>query len=118
MTPCSPPNVFSIFTGDVKTLNLRAVYQESGQPLDLTACTELVINLPMASGAFLQLKLSLAQVTIASPAVLGNFSAAITALQSASLFIGELQDFDVTFTISGNPFTVRYYAALSVFELE
>lgn len=116
--PCTPINVFSIFTGDAKTMNLRAVYQDSGQPLDLTSASEIVVNLPNADGSILQLKLSLSAVTITSPAVLGNFTAAITSLQSALLNIGELQDFDVTFTISGSPFTVRYYGSLSVFELE
>ncbi len=112
------PNIFSIFTGDAKTMSLRALYQESGQPLDLTAATEIIVRLPNADGTTLLLKLTLGAVSITSPAVLGNFTALITALQSALLNIGEGQSFDVTFTISGNPFTVRYYAALSVFEQE
>jgi hypothetical protein len=36
---------------------------------------------------------------------------------SALLNLGELQNFDVTFTISGQVFTVRYFQALSVFEV-
>lgn len=118
MNPCTPINVFSIFTGDAKTMSLRALYQETGQPVDLTAASEIVVNLPNADGSFLQLKLSLSAVTVTSPAVLGNFTAVISAVQSALLNIGELQNFDVTFTISGNPFTVRYYGSLSVFELD
>lgn len=116
--PCCPPNTpFQIFTGDQKTLPLRVAYN-TGLPLDLTSCTEIVVNLPNADGSFLQLKLSLGQVSIVSPALLGQFTALITTAQSALLNIGECQDVDVTFTIGGAPFTVRFYQALSVFELD
>ncbi len=113
---CPTPNVFTIFTGDKKTMSLR-VALASGLPLDLTACTEIAVYLPNADGSTLLLRLTAAQIVITSPAILGQFTALITSVQSALLNIGELQDFDVTFTISSNPVTVRYYGALSVFEL-
>lgn len=115
-TPCLPVNPFVIFTGDAKTLPLRIAYS-TGLPVDLTSCTEIVVNLPNADGTFTQLKLSLSQVAITSPALLGQFTTPISAVKSALLNIGELQNVDVTFTISGSPFTVRFYQALSVFEL-
>lgn len=114
---CQQPKPFTIFTGDAKTMPLRVAYQ-SGLPFDLTSCTEIVVNLPNADGTFTQLKLSLAQVAIVSPANLGQITAAISSVDSAKLNIGELQNVDVTFTISGNPITVRFYGALSVFELD
>jgi hypothetical protein len=113
---CCPANVpFTIFTGDQKTIPLRIAYN-TGLPVDLSSCTEIVVNLPKADGSFLQLKLSLAQVSIVSPAILGQFTAIVTTVQSATLNIGEAQDIDVTFTISGSPLTVRFYGAISVYE--
>lgn len=115
-TPCCPPSpVFSIFTGDAKTLGLRLAYT-NGLPYDLTTCTEIVINLPNADGSFTQLKLSDDEVVITSPANLGQFTAPISSDDSALLNVAELQNIDVTFTIDSNPFTVRFYGALSVFE--
>lgn len=111
------PVPFSIYLGDAKTMNLKAVFSgQGGDPLDLSACTEIVINLPKADGTTLQLKLSLTQVVIVSPAVLGKFNASISSMNSALLNVGELQDFDVQFTISGQIFTVPYPQSLSVFE--
>lgn len=112
------PPVFSIFLGDAKTLSLAAILENYGGPLDLTSCTEIVINLPNADGSFLQLKLTGSQVVIATPTVLGRFSAAITALQSALFNVGELQSFNVTFTIGAQVFTVPYINSLSVYEVQ
>lgn len=110
--------VFSIFLGDAKTMNLSALYDNFGGPLDLTSCTEIVISLPNQDSSFLQLKLSLSQVTIQSPGVLGKFSAQISSMESALLNVGALQSFNVTFTISGNVMTVPYVESLSVFEVQ
>ena len=110
--------VFSIFQGDAKTMSLAAIYSNFGGPLDLTDCTQIVITLPNFDGTFTVLKLSLSDITIASPTVLGKFSAAISSLVSGVLNVGELQSFNVTFTISGQVFTVPYINALSVFETE
>lgn len=117
MSQCLPNKPFSIFTGDQKTMPLRVAYT-NGLPVDLTSCSEIVINLPNADGSFTQLKLSDTQVTILTPTLLGQFTALITSESSLLLNIGELQDIDVTFTIGGNPFTVRFYQAFSVFELD
>lgn len=107
--------VFEIFLGDAKTLSLRAVNTATLIPLDLTSCTEISVALPNADGSFTALLLSLSEVSITSPAVLGQFQAPITSVVSALLNPGELQFFDVTFTISGLPQTIRYANALSVF---
>lgn len=114
-----PSPVFSIFTGDQKTISLKIVQGSSfGNPVDLTSCTEIDIALPNADGSFTNLLLSLSQVVITTPAVLGQFTALITGVNSVKLNIGELQNIDVTFTISGGVFTVRFYQALSVFQLD
>lgn len=108
---------FMIFTGDDKTMFLRALNAGcNSDPLDLTSCTEIDIALPNSDGTFSHRKLSLSQVVITSPAILGKFSAAIPGSVSAVLNIGEFQNVDVTFTIASNVFTVRFYQALSVFE--
>lgn len=113
----SPQNIFSIFRGDNKTMFLRAVNTGcNSDPLDLTACTEIDIALPNADGTFTHLLLTLGKVVIGSPAILGKFSAPIASLVSAVLNPGELQSFDVTFTIGAEKITVRYFQALSVFE--
>jgi len=109
-------NTFTIFTGNGKTMELKAVYEDSGDPLDLTSCTEIDIALPNADGTFTHLLLSADQVAITSPALLGKFSALITPEVSALLNIGELQNVDVTFTIDAEPFTVRFYQALTVYQ--
>jgi len=113
---CPQPNgPFSIFTGDAKTMPLRIAYA-SGLPVDLTDCTEIVVNLINADGSTTQLKKSLGQVAIVDPPTNGQFTVDIDATSSAKLQIGELQNVDVTFTIDADPVTVRFYGALSVFE--
>lgn len=118
---CATPGqlpVFSIFTGDQKVMSLAAVYTNFGGPLDLTTCTEIVIALPNADGTYVLLTLTGTDITIATPTVLGRFSATIQSAVSLLLNIGELQTFNVTFTINGVVFTVPYIASLSVFETE
>jgi hypothetical protein len=113
-------NVFSIFLGDIKTMYLRAVNavcEEPAGPLDLTSCTEIDVALPNADGTIAHFLLSLDEVAIAVPKNLGKFSVPLSAIKSALLNPGEYQNFDVTFTISGSKFTVRYGKALSVFEV-
>lgn len=112
-----PSAVFTIFLGNDKTMNLKTVYAENLSPLDLTLCTEIDIALPAAAGGFLHRLLSLTQVVITSPPVLGQFTALIPASVSSLLNVGELQSFDVTFTISSQKTTVKYMNALSVFQL-
>lgn len=116
--PCCPQNVFSIFLGDAKTMNLKAVYADTLGPLDLTSCSEINVQLPNATGTFTSLLYSLSEVVIVSPTVLGLFNVPITSVVSALLNPGELQSFFVTFTISGNPFTVQYNQALTVLEAD
>ncbi len=113
---CQPSAPFTIFQGDSKTMNLKALYAVSEDPLDLTDCTEIDIALPKSDGSVLHLLLSEDAVDIVSPPVLGKFTAAIDAEDSVLLNAGELQNFDVTFTIGAQVFTVRYVNALSVFE--
>lgn len=115
MNSCPSPNIFTIFTGDKKTMNLRIAYA-TGLPVDLSACTEISVSLPNADGSFRHLTLGGAKVTITSPAILGQFAAIVDEIASALLNIGEGQNVDVTFTISAIPFTVRFWGALSVFE--
>jgi hypothetical protein len=115
---CQAPNVFSIFTGDAKTMNLRALYAGTFIPLDLTSCTAIKVSLPNADGTFLTLSILSGAVSISSPANLGAFTASITSDESALLNVGELQSFNVTFTISGSPFTVPYLNSFSVFEID
>ncbi len=109
------PAVYTIFLGDEKPMYL-VVRLPNGTPYSLESCTELVISLPKADGTFAQLKLSDNEVTIQSPAVLGEFSANITTEISELLQVGELQSFDVSFTTGSEINTVRYLNALSVFE--
>ncbi len=118
---CCPSPAFSIYTGDAKTMQLKAIYSVTEDPVDLTNCTQIVIKLPNADGTFLELELDnddpeLEVVEITSPPVLGKFTAPITAAQSALLNPGELQNFFVTFTIASEVFTVNYAQSLSVFE--
>lgn len=115
-----PNPTFSIFKGNTKTMYLKAVNSVCsgvGDPLDLTSCTEIVVNLPNADGTTTQLKLSEDEVTITSPSNLGKFSLVIESAVSVLLNVGEFQNVDVTFTISGEVFTVAFIQALSVYEI-
>ncbi len=108
---------FTIFTGDSKTMPLKAVLGScTGGPLDLTSCTEIDVALPNADGTFSHRLLSDDQVAITVPALLGKFTCGIPDTVSSLLQPGELQNIDVTFTIASKEFTVRFFAALSVFE--
>lgn len=107
---------FTIFTGNSKTLNLKAVYAVTDDPLDLTDCTDIDIALPNADGSFKHLTLDDDEVQIVGNPILGKFSALIDSDTSAALQPGEFQNFDVTFTIASAVFTVRYSQSLSVFE--
>lgn len=107
---------FVIFTGDQKPMNLKAIYAESLNPLDLTNCTEIAIRMPLASGSFQTLLLSDDEVEIVSPAVLGKFTAFIETALSDLLNVGEFQSIDVTFTIDDDVTTVRYVQALTVLQ--
>lgn len=108
---------FEIFLGDDKTQSLKALYDCTFTPVDLTNCTEINVQLPLALGGFTQLKLSLAQVVISSPANLGEYAVNIIPSISNLLNVGVLQDFYVTFTIGGKPFTLRYFQGVSIFEI-
>lgn len=107
---------FEIFTGQDKTMSMLALYPKTSLPLDLTSCTEISVALPNADGTFTSLKLSATQVAITSPANLGSFTVPIAAAVSALLNVGELQNIDVAFTISGLITIVRFFQSLSVFE--
>jgi hypothetical protein len=107
---------FEIFTGQDKVMSLRIAFQNTGLPLDLTDCTAITVSLPNADGTFLALTLASSAVAITSPPLLGSFTATITAVQSALLNVGELQDIDVSLTISGLVSIVRFPQALSVLE--
>jgi len=110
--------VFTIFLGDKKTMNLKVVDDDcnGGGPIDLTYCTEINVSLPNQDGTIKHLTRGGAEVSITAPAVLGKFSVPITSVVSALLNVGELQNVDVTLTISGEKTTVRFERALSVFE--
>lgn len=97
-------------------MRLRAVYRDSGSPLDLTDADEITVILPNADGTTSELTLTGGDVVIATPAVLGDFSVIIDSAVSALLNPGIEQNFDVVFEISGKEFTVSYQQALSVFE--
>lgn len=111
-----PSGPFEIFTNEDKTMSMRAAYKNTGLPLDLTSCTEIEVQLPNADGSFTNLLLSLTQVSIISPPVLGQISVPIPKAKAALLNVAVLQNVDVVFTISGLNTTVRFMQALSVFE--
>lgn len=94
---------------------LKALYADTLDPLDLSSCTEIKVALLNADGSTTLRLLTLGQVAITPSPLLGKFSVIITSGISALLAVGELQSFDVTFTIAGSIFTVQYQNALSVF---
>jgi hypothetical protein len=113
---CAASGPFEIFTGQDKTMSMRAAYSNTGLPLDLTSCTEISVSLPNADGTFTTLLLTASQVAITSPANLGQITVPITHTVSALLNVGELQNVDVAFTIGGLVTIVRFFQALSVLE--
>lgn len=111
------PNAFSIFLGNAKTMFLKTLQGSNFDPLDLTNCTEIDVRLPNADGTFTHFLLSLGDVAITDPSVLGKFSVPIDEDTSALLNVGQFQSFDVTFTISSEKFTVAYNRGISVYEV-
>lgn len=102
--------VFEIFLADAKLLPLKALYQGSFAPLDLTNCVQIEVQLPLsqaAGGGFTNLLLSAGQVEITSPPNLGLFAVPITTNISSTLQPGTLQDIFAVFTIvSGTPINI------------
>ena len=115
---CNSTNAFVIFTGQDKTMNLQSVtpLQSGFIPLDLTSCTQINVALPNADGTFTSLLLTDSQISIVSPANLGQIQVPITHTVSALLNVGELQNIDVAYTISGEITIVRFFQALTVIE--
>lgn len=107
---------FTIFLGDSKTMYLKAVNADSGDPLDLSNVSEIDIPLVNADGTIAHLLYTDDAVVIGQPPVLGKFSAPISEEASVLLQTGTFQSIDVTFTISGEKFTVPFPRALSVYE--
>jgi hypothetical protein len=97
-------------------MSMRTAYQQSGLPLDLTSCSEINVALPNADGTTTNLLLSDSQVVITSPAVAGQFAVPITHEVSSLLNVGDFQNVDVAFTISGLITVVRFWQALTVLE--
>lgn len=109
--------VFTVFQGDVKPLPLKAMYARTFNPLPLTDCTEIVVNLLNSDGTVLAIKLSENNVTISGDPKLGMFVANFTSDESTKFAVGELQNIDVSFTINGNVMTIRYYGCFTVFQV-
>lgn len=110
-------SVFKYFVGDTKAMSMSVFYENTLIPLDLTLCSEIVVNLPNNDGIFVQLKKSLGQVSITAPAVLGQFIATLTETLWPIPNVGPLQSLFVTFTISGAPLTVEFAKGLTVLEV-
>jgi hypothetical protein len=106
---------FEIFTGQDKVMNMKCLYADTSNPLDLTSCTAITVALPNADGTFANLTLTTG-VAIGSTPVLGNFAVTITAAVSALLNVGALQNINVTFVIGGLTTIVQFYQALTVIE--
>ena len=107
-------NVFIIFQGDSPTINGGLFQGQNGGylPVDLTLCTSVTLSLYNADGSVLQLA-----ATIGATPVLGQFSATITAAQSALLNVGQYQNIDVQFVFPSVTYTVQFSAALSVMQV-
>lgn len=109
--------VFEMFQGDDTPLPLKAMYQNTFNPLDLTDCTEIVVNITNTDGTVQQFKLTNNDVVISGDPKLGMFVVNWTTLISANFMVGPLQNIDVAFTIDGEITTIRYYNCLSVFQV-
>lgn len=109
---------FEIFLGDDRTQSLKALYDCTLNPVDLTSCTEITVLLPLAAGGFTSgLTLTGGQVVISGDPQLGDFGVEISSVVSALLQIGALQDFYVRFVIGGKPFTLPYRQGVSIFDV-
>lgn len=117
LEPCTP-EIPTLVLGEDKTLDVKMINlsSPSRDPLDLTDATEIVAILLNADGTFLELKLSLSQITIIS-APGGHFQIAITAAQSALLAQsapGGFTDIEVQFIISSKKTITTLTDAVSI----
>lgn len=110
------PASFTLTAGDDVTMNLVVRYLETGDPVDLTNCTAIIVFLQNADGSFASLSIANSDVSITVPANLGKYSVAIASNVSALLNVGVAQSFNVQFTISGKITTVQYSNALTVLQ--
>lgn len=109
-------NVFTIYLGDEKPMNLKVVSKDCGNidPYDLTGAEEIDVALPNQDGTLEHFLLSDGDVVVQNPEVLGRFTVNIDAERSALLAVGVLQTFTATITNGSNVQTVTYAEALSV----
>lgn len=100
--------LFEIFLGDAKFLPLKALYQGTFAPYDLTNTQEIEVMLPLSgAGGFQSLFLTDGDVVIVGEPNLGTFGANISSVISPTLQPGTLQDvFAVITTTSGTPISV------------
>jgi hypothetical protein len=107
--PCSPPPPV-VYQGADKTLDFFLTKQSNGQPLDITGVTEIEAIFLNTDGTFLELKLSLSEVTLVS-APGGHFQVQISAADSQLLALSPMpvppsylpcfSDVEVHLTIGG-----------------
>lgn len=93
--------IFEIFKGNAKILPLRALFEGTFLPLNLTNCKQITVQLPLAAGGATALSLTSGVVSIGggSP-LLGQVNVAISAVVSALLAGGVAQDIFAQFLLT------------------
>ena len=108
LDPCSP-QIPQIIAGADAVLDVKLINQQTGDPLDLSAATEIEAILLNADNSFLELKLSLSQIVLISGPG-GHFQIIIPAASSALLALSPVpspsvpasnSDMEIHLTIGG-----------------
>lgn len=97
------PQIPVVIMGEDKFLDVKLLSQLSGDPIDLSAATEIQAILLKADSTYLIKKLSTAGITLVSGPG-GHFQIILTQIESALLRpspLGAYSDLEIHFTIAG-----------------
>jgi hypothetical protein len=107
-------NLAKVTQGEDAEITMRVL--KDGEPMDLTAVTEITVKLPKDDGTAISKTLTLAAVVILGNPVLGKFKVILPDADTALLNAGELQDFEALIDVGATRTIVRFEKALTVLE--
>lgn len=110
MTTCTTmvSRRIKIFQGSDRTLNLT-IRDDKGDPVDLTAVTEITAVFNATDGTKVNFTLSGTEISKVSPNVIGKLTIAMSSTKTALIEAGEKIDFELILDTGAHPAGVRQY---------
>lgn len=108
------PQTETVVQGQDLSLNVRLVTADPGDPFDLTSASEIVaVFASTQAPLYIEKKLSMSQITIASAAG-GRFLVLLSPADTNLFPINAQASFEVRVTIAGKITTIQFLNALNV----